>query len=242
MTAIFYAFLIVFIMMLLLWMVSLRLRNASIVDPFWGMGFVLTTLLLIFILGWPSNRFSVAMILLLLIWGIRLSVYLFLRNRGKGEDFRYQAFRKYYGEERYGWISLFQVFFLQGAIMVVVMLPVVALWTKPVFDSVFPGLLGVILWGIGFFFEAEGDWQLSRFKALPENKGKLFTRGLWRMTRHPNYFGESMIWWGFGLMSLSSGHYWALISPVLMNFLLLRVSGVSMLEKTMKTNKPGYED
>lgn len=226
-------------LMTLLWLISLRLRNASIVDIFWGAGFV--------VLGWlyfvltPAAALERKLLLLGLvaIWGLRLSLYIFARNRGKGEDFRYVAMRQAAGA-RWWWHSYFQVFVLQGALMWLISAPLLAgqLGTRPL------GLLdflGVLVWAIGFFFEAAGDWQLARFKADPANRGQVMNRGVWRYTRHPNYFGDAAQWWGFFLIALAAGGWMTAFSPLLMTFLLVRVSGKALLEKSL-AQRPGYRE
>lgn len=232
------AFGLILALMTLLWLFSLAIRNASIVDIFWGTGFVITAWFYQFSSPGFQPR-SLLLAVLVTIWGLRLTGHIFLRNAGKGEDFRYAAWREQYG--RIWWIrSLFHVFVLQGVILWIVSLPLLFAmqngaegWT--VFDVV-----GGVVWLVGFVFEAGGDWQLVRFKARPENKGKLLTTGLWSLTRHPNYFGDAAVWWGHFLFALPGG-WWTIFSPLIMSFLLMRVSGVAMLERTM-TAKPGYED
>ena len=180
---------------------------------------------------------------LVAIWGLRLSVHILIRNWGKPEDYRYQEFRKKYGTERYWWFSYFQVFLLQGALVWLISAPLLAVnyfeTTKGlnVFD-----FLGLSIWLIGFTFEAGGDWQLTRFKSNTANKGKLLKTGFWKYTRHPNYFGDAIVWWGFAVISIAAGSYFPIVSAVLMTWLLLKVSGVSMLESSMKNTKPGFEE
>ncbi len=165
-----------------------------------------------------------------------------LRNAGKGEDFRYQQWRAAAGAA-WWWRSFFKVFLLQGILLWVISAPLLAAQI-----SAQPGRLtwldfgGAALWLVGFYFEALGDWQLARFKANPANKGRLLDSGLWRYTRHPNYFGDAVQWWGFYLVALAAGGWWTLFSPALMTLLLRRVSGVTMLEKTLKNSKPGYRE
>ncbi len=228
-------------LMILLWLLSLILHDASIVDPFWGTGFVVVNWLYFTLTpgGFAARKGLIA--ILVTVWGLRLSLYLLWRNFGKGEDFRYQKWRKEEGA-RWWWFSFFKVFLLQGALMWVISAPLLAAQM-----DVMSGKLGlldflaVLVWGVGFFFEAVGDWQLARFKANPANKGQLLTSGVWRYTRHPNYFGDAAQWWGFYLIALAAGGWFTLFSPLLMTFLLRYVSGVAMLEKTLKPAKPGYE-
>jgi steroid 5-alpha reductase family enzyme len=226
-----------------LWAVSLALRDSSIVDIFWGAGFVLVVWSVIAI--GPAGDLTLRgwlVALLVTCWGLRLSQHIFWRNRGKGEDYRYRKWREEAGAA-WWWRSYFKVFLLQGAIMWLVAAPVVA-----VFGQV-PGrplnwidALGAAVWLVGLFFEAAGDWQLSRFKADRANTGRLFTSGVWRYTRHPNYFGDAAVWWGHYLIAVASGAWWTIYSPVLMTFLLVRVSGVSMLESALRDSKPGYRE
>ncbi len=179
---------------------------------------------------------------LVTIWGLRLAVHILLRNWGKAEDFRYAAWRQEAGAS-WWWRSLFKVFLLQGAILWVVAAPLLAaqIHSHPARLTVLDWL-AIAVWLIGFIFEAGGDWQLMRFKADPANRGKVLQSGLWRYTRHPNYFGDALQWWGFYLIALAGGGGWTIFSPVLMTYLLVRVSGVAMLEKTLQEAKPGYKE
>jgi len=234
-------FLVIMIMMSVLWLVSVVIKNASIVDPFWGLGFVLAAGFYFYKTGSPEPR-KVILMTLVAIWGIRLSSYLFWRNLRKGEDFRYQQFRKNYGEKRYWWVSFFQVFLLQGFLMWLISAPLLGAQfsgenSLGVFD-----IIGVSLWVTGFVFEAGGDYQLSAFKANPLNKGKVLNTGLWRYTRHPNYFGDSAIWWGYGFICLGAGSYLPVLGSLLMTLLIIKVSGVALLEKNLKEQKPQYRD
>ena len=232
----------VFVMMTLLWLCSIYLKNVSIVDNFWGMGFVLV----VWILAVQSEVLftrNYLLILLVTLWGTRLSVYLMKRNYGKKEDYRYQEFRERYGRERYWWFSYFQVFLLQGGLILIIALPFYGIFKKTVSDDLnFFDYFGILIWVIGFVFESVGDFQLASFKRNPENKGKLLTKGLWRYTRHPNYFGDAAVWWGYGLIAIASGAYWQSLGAAIMTYLILKISGVSLLEKSLAVKKPGYED
>jgi steroid 5-alpha reductase family enzyme len=223
-----------------LWLVSLVLRNASIIDLFWGFGFVVIA----WVPGWSSPATvcmrRILLLVLVTVWGLRLAGYLTWRNTGKGEDFRYQAMRERWGR-RFPLVSLGTVFLLQALLMLIVSLPVQAgmLTGGPI------GVLGVVgagLWLVGVAFETIGDLQLARFKRNPDNRGKVMDRGLWRYTRHPNYFGDFCVWWGLYLVALTSTTWWTAVGPLLMSFLLLRVSGVSLLEKDIGTRRPGYDE
>ena len=225
----------------LIWILSTLLKNASIVDIFWGLGFVLVNGFYFFTTPGFSPLKNITVVLVTL-WGLRLSVHIFLRNLGKPEDYRYQEFRRNYGEKRYWWFSFFQVFLLQGTLVWLISAPLLAInYYSNENTNVVIAVLGILVWLIGFTFEAGGDWQLVRFKANPANKGKLLTTGLWKYTRHPNYFGDAAVWWGFAVLSVASGSYLPVLSSALMTWLIVKVSGVSLLERTMKNTKPGFE-
>jgi steroid 5-alpha reductase family enzyme len=227
-------------MMILLWLVSLTLKNASIVDIFWGPGFVLVAWVN-YLMSPFSSPAKLLMTILVTIWGLRLALHIGMRNWGKPEDFRYVKWREENGA-RWWWASFFKVFLLQGVIMWIVSAPIISIIVTDGIPPLPPlAMLGALVWAYGFFFEAVGDWQLTRFTSDPANKGKLLTSGVWKYTRHPNYFGDAAQWWGFYLIALASGGWWTIFSPLIMTFLLVRVSGVALLEKTMK-NKPGYAE
>jgi steroid 5-alpha reductase family enzyme len=228
--------------MAILWLVSLARRDASIVDIYWGPGFALIGAVACAVGsgGQPARRaLSLGLVAL---WGLRLGSYLFWRNRGSGEDYRYAAMRRRHGE-RFGLVSLGTVFGLQGALAWIVSLPVQVVHVSDggplgAFDAA-----GALLFAIGFAFEAIGDWQLARFKADPAHAGLVMDRGLWRYTRHPNYFGDAVVWWGLFAIALATpAGLWTLPSPLLMSFLLLRVSGVPLLERGLRKRRPGYAD
>jgi steroid 5-alpha reductase family enzyme len=234
-----------------LWLLSLAIKNASIVDIFWGTGFVLIAAVVLYrsqffiiylnsvtdLVPWRAMFIGA----LVALWGLRLSLHIFARNHGKPEDFRYAAWREQYGE-KWWWYSYLHVFLLQGVLLWIISTPIWAAG-RPM-ASPFPNwldMLGALVWLVGFIFEGGGDWQLAQFKKDPANKGKLLTTGLWKYTRHPNYFGDAVQWWGFYLIALAAGGWWTIFAPVIMTFLLMRVSGVAMLEKAMQV-RPGYED
>jgi steroid 5-alpha reductase family enzyme len=224
---------------LALWVVSLRRRDASLVDRFWGPGFVLVAALGAVAGAGPLAR-KVLVFVLVAIWGLRLGWHIHRRNRGQGEDPRYVAMRAHHGEA-FGRVSLFTVFLLQAAILLVVALPLVAAAsaTEPATLGALD-LLATLVWLGGFLFEAVGDTQLARFKADPANRGRVMDRGLWRYTRHPNYFGDATLWWGLFLFAAATGAWWTAVGPALMTLLLVRVSGVVLLEKGLAASKPGY--
>ena len=229
--------------MTLIWLLSLRLKDASIVDIFWGLGFVLIAWMTYAVT--TGNTRSVVLVTLTTLWGLRLTIYLAWRNHGKGEDPRYKAMRDYRGES-FWWISLFTVYGLQGAVMWFVSLPVQVGQSLSVPMGTF-GYLGIVVWTIGFFFETIGDYQLARFKALDSKSlgqasERVMDQGLWRYTRHPNYFGNALICWGLFLVAASSTTIWLVISPVVMTFLLLKVSGVALLERSLAGRSAEYRD
>lgn len=231
----------VWVFMTALWLLSLALKDSSIVDIAWGPGFVVLAWLYL-ALGDGFTPRSILLVALVTVWGVRLGVHIFLRNRGKGEDFRYAAWRKEHGTN-WWWRSYLQVFLLQGIIMFVVAAPLLVAQASAAPASLtLLDVAAAMLWTVGFFFEAVGDAHLVRFKRDPANKGKLLTAGVWSYTRHPNYFGDAAQWWAFYLIALAAGGWWTVFGPALMTFLLVRVSGVAMLERSLKDSKPGYED
>jgi steroid 5-alpha reductase family enzyme len=234
------ALLVILGIMTVLWLVSLALKNASIVDIFWGTGFVITVWVYFAFTpdGFLLRKLLIA--ILTTIWGVRLSLYILWRNAGKSEDFRYQVWRKEAGAA-WWWRSFFKVFLLQGILMWIISTPLLAAQFNSS-PARLTGLdfFGVLIWLVGFTFEAIGDLQLARFKADPANKGKVMDRGVWLYTRHPNYFGDAAQWWGYYLIAASAGAWWTVFGPVLMTLFLLRVSGVTLLEKNL-SSRPGYE-
>lgn len=233
---------VIFGWMTFLWIVSLFLKNSSIVDIFWGAGFVISAWLY-FVLtpdGFLPRKILVCV--LATIWGLRLTMHVFLRNRGKGEDFRYQKWRRESGS--IWWLkSLFQVFLLQGLLMWLISIPLLAAqFYNHSAQLGFLDYLAVLVWAIGFFFESVGDLQLVRFRKNPENKGRVLSQGVWRLSRHPNYFGDSAQWWAYYFFSLAAGGWWSVFSPILMTLFLIKVSGVALLEKTLKDEKPDYRE
>jgi steroid 5-alpha reductase family enzyme len=232
--------LLIFIYFSLFFLVGTIIKNNSIVDIGWGIGFV--------IVAWYTylSDSSVVvgqfiMTLLISLWGLRLFYHIAKRNLGKGEDFRYIAFRKSWGK----WVvprAFLQVYILQGFFMYLISLSVILTAYQGTEVAPLSLMPGVLLWFIGFFFEAIGDYQLRLFLRDTSNKGKLMTTGLWSFTRHPNYFGEAAMWWGIFLIAIVSGApAWTILSPVVITLLLLFVSGVPLLEKSMK-KKPGFKE
>ncbi len=227
-------------MMTTLWVISIFLKNVSIVDLFWGFGFVVSAIVyFIYSDGYEARK--ILLLILVSIWGLRLSIYLAWRNIGKGEDFRYAQFRKNYGEHRYWWISFFQTFLLQGILMWLISAPLLgAMYYSGNASMGILDFLGIAFWIIGISFEAGGDFQLAKFKSNPQNKDKVLNTGFWKYTRHPNYFGDSSVWWGYGLICLGAGCYFPVLGSILMTALIIKVTGVAMLEKSLKDKKPQY--
>jgi steroid 5-alpha reductase family enzyme len=224
--------------MIVLWGLSLALRDASIVDIWWGPGFALIAGVT-YALSPEGNTLATV---LTMIWGLRLGAYLLVRNAGHGEDPRYQAMRRHHGE-RFPVVSLLTVFGLQGVLMWLVSMPVQVANHGGGGGAGLTAALGFGLWAVGLFFEAVGDLQLARFKADPESQGRVMDRGLWRYTRHPNYFGDACAWWGIWLVCLGApGAAWTVLSPALMTFFLLRISGVALLERSIGKRRPEYAE
>ncbi len=233
---------VIFTVMCLLWIVSIFIRNVSIVDIFWGIGFVITCCVY-FISTPPHGSRNILIMTLVTLWGLRLAIFLAWRNAGKGEDFRYREFRKKYGEKRYWWISFFQTFLLQGLLMWLISAPLLGsqyLHQERALRIL--DFIAVIIWVIGISFEAGGDFQLARFRSDPANKGKVLNYGFWKYTRHPNYFGDSAVWWAYALFSVSAGSYLPAFGSLLMTLLIIKVSGVALLEKSLSEKKPQYRE
>ena len=228
-------------LMTVVWLVSLGKRDVSIVDIFWGLGFV--------VLGWfyfshgdPSGGRQTLVPTLVTLWGLRLAIYIGWRNHGKGEDYRYAAMRKKIGKP-FPWLSLVTVFWLQAVLLWLIAMPLYQVQRVANAPLGWLDGVGLVFFGLGLFFETVGDLQMARFKADPCNRGKVLDRGLWRYTRHPNYFGDATVWWGLSCFALATpGSAWTVFSPILMTFFLLRVSGVTLLEKSLSCTKPAYAD
>jgi steroid 5-alpha reductase family enzyme len=235
----FHALAILLIAALCTWGLSLARRNAAIVDSLWPLMFVASACTYILGAGQAGPR-ALLVLGLVTVWALRLSIYITWRNWGHGEDRRYQAIRAR-NQPNFGLKSLYLIFFLQALLAWIISLPLLGavLSPGPVGAVDF---LGAAVWAVGFIFEAGGDWQLAVFKSQAANQGQVMDRGFWRYTRHPNYFGDFCIWWGFYLIALSAGAWWSFVGPALMSVLLIRVSGVTLLEKDIGTRRPKYAD
>ena len=221
------------------WIYSVIRKDVSIVDSLWSLFFLLTATVYalatqtLAVRGW-------LVFALVAVWALRLSAYITIRNHGQAEDYRYQTIREN-NDPGFWFKSLYIVFLLQSTLAWIISLPLLAaISSRAEF-----GLLdaaALLLFTVGLVFEAGGDYQLSRFKADPRNSGKVLNTGLWQFTRHPNYFGNACIWWSFYLFALATGAWWAIVAPLLMTFLLLKVSGVAMLERTIVDRRPEYAE
>ena len=232
------------------WLLSLYKRNVAIVDSLWSLLFMMAAFTYALAAGGGAvgprpmvgaqalGSRAVLVLALVTLWALRLSVYITWRNWGHGEDRRYQAIRLR-NEPHFAFKSLYLVFVLQALLAWIISLPLLGAELNPGPLQV-TDYLGAGLWLIGLAFEAGGDWQLARFKADPAHRGQVMDRGLWRYTRHPNYFGDFCVWWGFYLLAASAGAWWSIVGPLLMSVLLMRVSGVTLLEKDIGERRPQY--
>ena len=228
--------------MVLLWTVSLRSRDVSVVDIAWGAAGALIGLVTFFLADGALPR-RILLTGMSTFWGIRLALHIGIRNKGKGEDFRYAAMREEHGDS-FPLRSLFTVFLFQTLLIWAITIPV----QLGQISAIPPRLtlldfFGAGLWILGYGVELAADRQLRDFLADPGNRGQVLDRGLWRYSRHPNYFGESLIWWGIFLVAAATPGGWiTLFSPVIMTFFLLKVSGVPMLEKALAERREGYRE
>lgn len=226
----------------LVWAVSVRVRDTSIVDIFWGPFFLLQAVAYRITTpdrGWEPRETVV--LILVAVWATRLATHISGRNAGKGEDYRYAEMRRKVGAS-WSWQSLPRVFLLQGLLAWVIGMPLYAVMSGGPAEWTLLDYAGMGLWVIGFIFEALGDYQLTAFVRDPANKGQTMRSGLWSTTRHPNYFGDAAQWWGLWLIAVAAGGWWSVFAPALMTILLVRVSGMGMLERTIATRREGYAD
>lgn len=232
--------LVLFLYMSFWFVVSLIKKSNDVADVAWGLGFVLLTWISFF-LSSDSGARGLLVGVMVSVWGLRLAWHIHMRNKNKAEDYRYLAWRKEWGK----WFyirSYFQVYILQGVLLFLIILPVLLINKSAGSALGLLDIFGVVVWLVGFYFEAVGDAQLKRFIQEPANKGRLLQTGLWAYTRHPNYFGEVMGWWGLWLIALSAPNGWfGILGPITITFLILKVSGIPMLEKRMAEN-PEFEE
>lgn len=225
---------IIAVYMSILFIISLLKKDNSIVDIAYGIGFILIV--------WSVSNFStlpqIIVGVCITLWGLRLAIRIFKRNSGKPEDFRYKKWR-----DTWKWFKLrsfFQIYVLQGAIIIGISSVSIAVNSINYSGYTSVALIGLAIWMMGFYFEAIGDHELDQFIKNPDNKGKIMDAGLWSLTRHPNYFGEVTMWWGLYIVALSVGAWWSIVSPLIITYLLLKVSGIPMLEAKYKDN-PLYD-
>jgi steroid 5-alpha reductase family enzyme len=222
------------------WLISVRRNNVTIVDSLWGPGFVVVALLT-YLMGDGFDGRRILVLLLTGLWGLRLAAHLTWRNWGQAEDHRYGEWRNQSGP-RFWWVSLFKVFWLQAVFLwfISLVLQQALLAERPAHFTIFD-IAGALIWLIGMLFESIGDWQLARFKSDPNNQGRVMDRGLWAWSRHPNYFGEFLVWWGFYFLSLSTpGGWWTITSPLIVSLVLLKMTGVPLTEAALKKRRPDY--
>ena len=229
-------------LILCVWVASIQIDDASIIDVFWGIGFVLIALLCAAGgQGSPGRRIALA--IMASLWGVRLAVHIRRRNRGRPEDLRYARLR-WRDLDRFWITSLYRVYLVQAALMWLIALPLFAGSAHGSTRGLgLVDVVGGVVWAVGLGFETIGDLQLTRFKADPANQRNVMDRGLWRYTRHPNYFGDVLVWWGIGIVALAAGQaWWALIGPAVNAVILVRVTGKPLLESTIVHRRPGYAD
>ncbi|MCJ9427942.1 DUF1295 domain-containing protein [Kordiimonas marina] len=237
------ASLVLFAVMLILWLISLKTGTVSFIDAYWGMGFVQVAAVCmerqVTMAGAEMGLAQKLYMLLLGLWALRLSAYLLSRYLADGEDKRYTRIIGARTGFRRHLFTLEMVFLLQGVLILLISAPTFTLMAAPARGLDAWVVAGALIWAVGIFFEWTGDWQLSRFRADPANAGKVLDRGVWAYTRHPNYFGDACMWWGLWLI----GHdLYALYAPALMTFMLMKWSGVPLLERGLRKSRPGYED
>ncbi len=226
----------VLVYMLLWFIISLVLRRNDVADVAWGGGFIVASLAVLLSRGAATDR-AVLVVSLVTIWGVRLALHIGLRNRGKAEDARYRKWREEWGKY-FVLRSFFQIFILQGVLLVIISLPVLRVITTPAHGFTAFDVIGILVWLTGFLFEAVADWQLLQFKKVPDSKGRIIMTGLWQYSRHPNYFGEVTLWWGIYLIALAvPGGWMTVIGPMTITALILGVSGIPMLEKKYEGNR-----
>jgi steroid 5-alpha reductase family enzyme len=223
------------------WGISLLRKNVTIADSLWGIGIVLIAWLT-FINGDGFLFRKLLLCGLVTAWGVRLFLYMFQRSRNKAEDARYAAWRKRHGQS-FWWVSLFKVFLLQAVFQWLIALGVQYGQLRPQpAHLTWLDVAGALVWAAGFAIETAADRQLSEFLSIPENRGKIMNRKLWRYSRHPNYFGESLMWWGlFGIVLSVPWGVWTIVSPVLITYTLLRLSGVRLMETVEFGESPEYQ-
>jgi steroid 5-alpha reductase family enzyme len=232
-------FVVILTLLFAAWCVSLVKRDVSIVDSLWPLLFLAAAATYSATIPQRGPR-TTTVLVLVGVWALRLAGYLTCRNWGEQEDRRYRSMRRR-NEPHFAFKSLYLIFGLQGTLAWIISLPLLAAIAAPRDVSALD-YAGVALWAVGFGFESVADWQLARFKSVAANRGRVMDQGLWRYTRHPNYFGDCCVWWGLYLIAVAAGGWWAVVGPLLMSFLLLRVSGVALLERDIGKRRPAYRE
>ena len=240
-----YLILVNWICLTMLWLISLKIKDASIIDIYWGFGFVImswTGLIINLFFNETTITTSQWLInIMVTIWGLRLSIHLAIRNLGKGEDLRYVKMRER-ASSNWRFLSYIRVFMFQGFLQMLLMTPIVLVHYYPgQFGMSFLDYFGLLVWAIGFGIEAITDMQLTKFRSNATNSNKILKTGLWRYSRHPNYFGDALQWFAFFIISLNSGYIWGVIGPILMVFIFLKLT-IGILEKSQTRKRPGYEE
>jgi len=224
---------------LLTWIVSVKKQDVSIVDSIWSLMFLVATI--VYLINSDFTLQQIILLTLVTVWALRLSIYITWRNHGKPEDHRYQDIRRRYSPN-FEIKSLFIIFIFQALLAWIISLPLWYVFSNSSTIELIT-VIGAALWLIGMVFEVVGDAQLVRFRNAGEDtQTQVLDRGLWRYTRHPNYFGEACIWWGYYLFALSAGGWWTIVAPLWMTWLLLKFSGVALLEKDISNRRPAYRE
>ena len=226
------------VMTLAVWIISLLRRDAGIIDLFWSLTFVMAAIVFAVLTEAETGDRTALTLVLVTVWGLRLSGYLTWRNWAEPEDYRYRRLRER-GGPNWPYKNLITVFWGQAVLAWVVSAPLLA-GVDGSRELGFLAFAGIAVWAVGVFFETVGDWQLAFFKRDPANEGQVLDEGLWRLTRHPNYFGDFMVWWGMFLVAADAGGWWSVYGPIVMSFMLLRVSGVALLERKLTRTRSGY--
>ena len=238
-TVFLYCLLIIFVYATCWFVIAVLKKRNDVADIAWGPGYILICMYLF--ISQPSTPVSLLLYTLVTLWGLRLALHIYRRNKNKTEDFRYRQWRQQWGKTFY-WRSYLQVFLLQGIILLIIISPVIfASVNAPVQWNVF-SVIGLCCWLAGFYFQSVADWQLVVFKTNPNNKGLIIQMGLWKYSRHPNYFGEIVMWWSIFIITIPvPNSFYFIISPLTITLLLVFVSGIPMLEKKYKGNAT-FED
>ncbi|MTI32529.1 DUF1295 domain-containing protein [Xanthovirga aplysinae] len=237
-----YGFLVILMPLTFLWLLSLLIENVSTVDVYRGVGFVLISIFY-FLNTTGFEERKMLIMALVMVWGLRLSAYMIWINFGKPEHPRHQKIRRQFDPKKFWWISFFRVFFVQGILMTFVSMPLLGAqyYSGTAYFTTWDKI-GLLVWTIGFIFEAGSDYQMLKFKANPKNKGKVLQNGFWKYSRHPNYFGGALVWWGYALISIGGGMYFPVISAVFVTFWFLSFTHWNLVEKSRRKGSSAYEE